>query len=478
MVSSRPGGPPRRHGSPREARTAAHARPTTVDPVPRRRPDDPRSVHECAGCDRGRQEVADDRRAGSGYRRRRGRQARQGQARCQADQCLQACGTRLRRRPDPRPGAGHRARTIGDGRDPRHRRGARRAGHASGRPPGPSHIVATDAHQRRGPGIAPGERGCGDHRHRHPAKSPGSPCRRRLRLHAAGHAQRTIAVIALARRPRPRDARRRHRRRPRQHPWRRRRRARRAPLVGARVHGDRLQPHLVDRLRHRLGHLEARSEQLGTPADRGGQHEPPRQGHRRPELWLLGHRHRAPGDLPLDRARDALRRRRRQRFERGRELAPGVVQRGRHGVGDGRLRRQARRTRERPMRRVRPARQRRHVRRFQQLRARRRRRGPRRLRPVDVPRQHLRDDIGDVHGDAARGRSRGPVPRRASRHSRRPTCARRFARRGHSTGVPGAIATARSIRCSTRPRSGRVQACDCARPRPRSGCAAGRAARP
>ena len=136
-----------------------------------------------------------------------------------------------------------------------------------------------------------------------------------------GTSDRTIQVIALARRPRPRDARRRDRRRARQHPRRRRRRARRAPLVGARVHGDRLQPHLVDCLRHRLGHLEAGSEQLGTPADRGGQHEPPRQGHRRPELWLLGHRHRAPGDLPLDRPRDALRGRRRQRFELGRELA-------------------------------------------------------------------------------------------------------------------------------------------------------------
>ena len=42
----------------------------------------------------------------------------------------------------------------------------------------------------------------------------------------------------------------------------------------------------------------------------------------------------------------------------------------------------------------------------------------------------------------------------------------------------GAIATARSIRCSTCPRSVRVPACDCARPRPRSGCEAGRAARP
>ena len=62
------------------------------------------------------------------------------------------------------------------------------------------------------------------------------------------------------------------------------------------------------------------------------------------------------------------------------------LQRGRHGVGDGRLRRQARRTRERPLRGVRPARQRRHVRRFQQLRRRRRPHRTRRLCPVDVPR--------------------------------------------------------------------------------------------
>ena len=110
-------------------------------------------------------------------------------------------------------------------------------------------------------------------------------------------------------------------------------------------------------------------------------------------------------------------------FERGRELAPGVVQRGRHGVGDGRLRRQARRTRERPLCRVRSARQRRHVRRLQQLRARHRCRGARCLRPVDVPRQHIRDDIGDIHGDAARGRSARPCSSSRIPAHRRPTCA-------------------------------------------------------
>ena len=163
-------------------------------------------------------------------------------------------------------------------------------------------------------------------------------------------------------------------------------------------------------------------------------------------------------------------------FERGRELAPGVVQRGRHGVGDGRLRRQARRTRERPMRRVRSARQRRHVRRFQQLRARRRRRGPRRLRPA---RRTAAAPTRRYPGRPWRPRT-WPEPRPCSSSRipahRRPTCARPFARPGPSTGEPGAIATARSIRCSTCPRSGRVPACDCARPRPRSGCEAGRAA--
>ena len=108
----------------------------------------------------------------------------------------------------------------------------------------------------------------------------------------------------------------------------------------------RLQPDLVDRLRDRLGHVEARHRRAGRVIEVANMSLRD-EGRDDGNCGYSNVGHRAPGDLPLDGPRDDLRRRRRQRSQLGRELAAGVVQRGHHGVGDGRLRRQAGRPRER-----------------------------------------------------------------------------------------------------------------------------------
>ena len=69
-------------------------------------------------------------------------------------------------------------------------------------PPGVRRVRATSSPLTHingvGPRLAPSQRGRGDHRHRHPARPPGSPCRRRLRLHSPRHEDRAFQVIALA----------------------------------------------------------------------------------------------------------------------------------------------------------------------------------------------------------------------------------------------------------------------------------------
>ena len=91
------------------------------------------------------------------------------------------------------------------------------------------------------------------------------------------------------------------------------------------------------------------------------------------------------------------------------QLGAGRLQRGDHGLGAGRHRRQARRARRPSLLLVGLVRLGRHVRELQQLRLGRRHHGARQVHLVHEARLDLRLHVGDLDGDAGRHRCRGAV---------------------------------------------------------------------
>ena len=151
------------------------------------------------------------------------------------------------------------------------------------------------------------------------------------------------------------------------------------------------------------------------------------------------------------------RRRRGQRQRQRLAPGPGGLQRGDHGVGARRHRRQARRPGRPSLLLVGHVRRRRHVRRLQQLRLGRRPDRARQVHLVDRARRQVRVHVRDVDGRAARDRRGGapegdPAVLHARPRSRRPSST--SARSNWKT--IDATRTRPTRSCSTSRRSGRA----------------------
>ena len=253
----------------------------------------------------------------------------------------------------------------------------------------------------------------------------------------------------MGRQQRPWDTCRGHRRGRGQRHRGRGHRTRRPPVGRPRVPAGRLLADQLDRLRHRLGDRPARPERPRKAAHRGRQHEPARRGGRRSELRLHGSGPRASRDLRIGRAGHHVRRRGRERLDLVQRMATGFLRRGHHGLGHRRLRRRQRQPVIGDLHELRAARRRRHLRRLLEPRLRCRHHRARRVRPIDVPRQHLRHDLGHLDGVAGRDRRGRRVqvapPGRDARARSGSACAPP----PPSTGGRRPIPTASRIRSST-----------------------------